>query len=488
MIFRSPHFVILRSALLLLALTQLWACGHFKDQSSAPSGTWNDGSITESTENTETSRLPSTYSYEAKDENLTVTAEPIDQNDLLARIKAGFALPEYQSHHIQSYEQWNTRHATYLADLFKRAEPFLYYIVEEVEKRKLPMEIALLPAVESAFKPRAYSRSRASGLWQFIPSTGRHFKLRQDWWYDGRLDAISATTAALDYLEELNALFDGDWFLTLAAYNAGQGTIAKAIRYNKRKGRGTRYQDLKLKAETERYVPKLFAFRNIISEPERFGVELPFIPNQPHFEIIQLPGQIDLYEFAKRASIDLEVLQHLNAGHKRWASSPDGPHRLLIPLQFAQQSRDVLAQMKLAPSVKYRDHQIQQGDTLSGIARRYGVNVTSLKQTNNLTNSRIRAGRTLLIPIPQKSSAVVQANNQGSDQDGGQGSNTTARSGANSADQGSIVHRVVAGDTLWSIARRYKVQVAQLASWNKLSSNQILSLDQSLLVFPNQRM
>jgi len=216
----------------------------------------------------------------------------ISEIDLITRIKRGFSLPNITSPHTSQYIEWSIEHPSYLHDLFTRATPFLYYIVEEIEKRGMPTEIALLPAIESAFKPNALSKSNASGLWQFVPSTGQDFGLHQTWWFDGRRDPIKATNAALDYLTQLNKLFEGDWHLTLAAYNAGQGTVLRAISSNKLKGLGTRYQDLALRSETVRYVPKLQAIKNIVNNPIQYGVDLITIPNQPHFEIVTIPGQI----------------------------------------------------------------------------------------------------------------------------------------------------------------------------------------------------
>ncbi len=417
---------------------------------------------------------PTSTSGDVSDANTVVASPepaPAPEIDLLTRIRQGYDLPSFDSKYIAQYERWNSQHPTYLKNLFERAEPILYYIVEELDKRQLPLDLALLPAVESAFKPEAYSRSSAAGLWQFIPLTARHFGLRQDWWYDGRRDSIAATKAALDYLEELNALFDGDWLLTLAAYNAGQGTVGKAIRYNQRKGRGTAYQDLDLRKETRRYVPKLYALRNIIQWPERYGVTLPTIPNKPHFEIVDLPGQTDLQRFAMESGIALPTLKHLNAGHRRWATSPDGPHRLLVPLTHLSQAKATIERLAKEPTIEYQNHRIRRGETLSQISNRYGVPVSAIQQTNGLRNSRIRAGKNLLIPVAARANAS--------------GSQVVVASAGGAQNASKIVHRVVAGETLWSIARRYQVKVKQLLNWNQLSANQILSLNQALTVFVN---
>ncbi|MDB4512049.1 transglycosylase SLT domain-containing protein [Arenicella sp.] len=389
-------------------------------------------------------------------------APPID---LLERIRRGFQFPELESKYTANYIKWNVSHPSYLQDLFDRAEPFLYYIVEEIEKRGLPMELALLPAVESAFKPEALSRSKASGLWQFIPSTGKSFGLRQDWWYDGRRDFISSTNAALDYLTHLNGLFDGDWYLTLAAYNAGQGTVIRAVQANQRKGRKTDYQSLNLRAETVKYIPKLQALKEIVKNPSRYNVSLPKIPNQPYFEILTLPGQIDLQKFAELAKLDLKTIRHMNAGYLRWATSPEGPHRILSPISNHAQSSFALQKIEVNPSVEYQQHIIRRGENLGQIGRRFGVSVAALQKANNLSGTNIRAGKTLVIPIPSRTGSAVAQSNQ------------------NSANK--RVHHVVQGDTLWSISKRYNVKLQQLLSWNQLSKNQTLRLNQSIFIFQN---
>ncbi|MBX2848413.1 MAG: transglycosylase SLT domain-containing protein [Acidiferrobacterales bacterium] len=388
--------------------------------------------------------------------------------DVLDRIRRGFRFPELNSKYTQNYIDWSVEHPTYLSDLFARATPFLYYIVEEIDKRELPMELALIPAIESAYKPNAISRSNASGLWQFIPSTGRGFGLRQDWWYDGRRDFIESTNAALDYLSQLNKLFQGDWHLTLAAYNAGQGTVLRAINSNKRQGKNTNYQSLNLRTETVKYLPKLQAIKEIVSDPSRFNVNLKKIDNDPYFEVIELPGQIDLQQFSKLAKLDMPTIQHLNAGHLRWATSPDGPHRLLVPLTNHVNSAFALQQIKINPSIEYKNHTIARGETLSQIGRRYGVGVSALQTANNLNGTSIRTGKNLVIPIAsRKTSLVAQESSTQEDQNN------------------KRIHHVVKGDTLWSISKRYNVDLKSLLSWNQLSKNQILKLNQPLLIFLN---
>lgn len=272
------------------------------------------------TANTDTSDHPAT-----KTPQIAADQPPFDE--LWARLRSGYAMAELDSPLVAKHERWYSSNPEYMERMVKRARLYLYYIVDEVEKRDLPMEIALLPAIESAFKPHAYSRARAAGLWQFIPSTGKHFGLERTWWYDGRRDVVKATQAALDYLEELNKAFDGDWHLALAAYNAGERRVKNAIEYNRRRGRPTDYKNLRtLKPETLNYVPKLLAVSKIIANPESYDITLASIPNEPYFSRIEIGSQIDLGVAARMANVSLGDLYDINPAFKRRATTPNGPH------------------------------------------------------------------------------------------------------------------------------------------------------------------
>ena len=421
------------------------------------------------------------------------TKPAVYSNNLFDRIRAGFRFPHLESKYIAEYEKWNSTHPRYLKDLFSRADPILFHIVEEIEKRGLPMEIALLPAIESAYKPNALSRSNAGGLWQFIPSTGKSYGLNQDWWYDGRRDLILSTNAALDYLTILNKRFDGDWFITLAAYNAGQGNIGKAIKRNQSKGKATDYSSLSLRSETRRYVPKIIALKNIINNPHAYNVKLPIISNSPKFEVLTLKGQVDLNKFSEETGIEPKALNHLNAGFLRWATSPNGPHRLLLPTDdpLALQKARVAAQKVI--KLDYQRHKIARGDTLSTIARQYGVSVRELKSTNKLSNSRIRAGKTLLIPFNDNRAVASVASNSSATRSSSTVNSSNSIAIATPISSSSfkqaqanpkVIHKVKRGDTLWGIARRYKVKIDQLLNWNQISKSHTLRLNQSLVVFP----
>lgn len=391
-------------------------------------------------------------------------AEP-RYEDIWDRIRAGFAMESLDNKHVAEYEKWYASRPRYIERLMDRAEPYLHYIVEEVEKRGMPTELVLLPAIESAFVPTAYSRAHAVGLWQFIPATARRYDLKMNWWYDGRRDVIESTRAALDYLQFLHEEFKGNWFYALAGYNAGEGSIAYAIKRNRSKGRDIHYSSLRLKSETRRYVPKLIAFKNIINEPERFGITLPAVANEPYFAVVDTGGQIDLNVVRELTGINPKDLRHLNAAFKRWSTDPDGPHRLLVPLAKAAPLETALAELPESARVKWGSYTIREGDTLGGIARRYGVSVSALQRSNRLRGTLIRAGKTLLIPLSP-------------------GAQEVATAGAGDQ-QGSLVHRVRSGDTLWGIARRYNVYISQLTRWNSITTNDTLRLGQNIVVYIN---
>jgi membrane-bound lytic murein transglycosylase D len=398
----------------------------------------------------------------------------IQYTDLWQRIRKGFSLPDADSPLVARHEQWFAQNPEYVERLVDRARLYLYYIVEEVEKRDMPMEIALLPAIESAYKPHALSRARAAGLWQFIPSTGRHFGLDRNWWYDGRRDVVAATDAALDYLGKLHEMFEGDWHLALAAYNAGERRVMGAQGYNKRRGRSERYEDLStLKAETRNYVPKLIAFAHVVAEPEKFGLKLAAIPNEPYFAQVEIGSQIDLGVVARLANISIGDLYDINPAFNRWATSPDGPHRLLVP---AERQEALLAALESLPEnqrTRWIHHRVRGGETLSHIASRYNVSVSAIQQGNRLRGSWIRAGQDLIIPVSSRSISAAQANV----------TRPVARKPQRlepPAGAVSLVHRVESGDTLWAIARRYDVYIYQLTGWNGISRYRPLRPGQEL--------
>lgn len=394
--------------------------------------------------------------------------------DIWERMRRGFALPDRDHPRIEPQKSWHKRHPGYLDRVATRAEPFLHYIVEEIDERGLPMELALVPIVESGFDPFAYSHGRAAGMWQFIPGTGRYFGLKQNWWYDGRRDFIAATDAALDYLESLADRFDGDWELALAAYNAGGGNVSRAMRINRQRGRSIGFWDLSLPRETMHYVPKIMALRDIIREPTEFGISLRPIQNEEQLAVVDLPGQIDLALAADLADVELDTLYRLNAGFNRWATDPDGPHRLVVPLNSREKLETGLNELDEGQRISWHRHEIQSGESLNTIARKYNTTVALLQDVNELRGHIIRAGDHLLVPQSMADAAAYS----------GSESQRMARiQSRQRGDRERINHPVQSGESFWSIAQRYDVDVRQLAQWNGMAPGDTLRAGQSLSVW-----
>lgn len=392
-----------------------------------------------------------------------------EETDFWQQVRAGLRLPA--GHHRAITRNINTyRHNTrQLERLLNQGEPWLAYINNEVKRRNFPTEITLLPFVESGYDPMAYSHGSAAGLWQFIPGTGKHYGLKQDWWVDGRRDVIAATEAALNYLDRLQKEFDGDWLLALAAYNAGEGTVRKAIKRNRRAGKPVDFWHLKLPRETSSYVPKLLAISTIIKRPEKYGINLTPVDSVPPFTIVDTHHQLDLGIAAELANIGTEELYQLNPGFNRWATHPDGPHRLLIPAEKAAAFEQNLASLPASQRVKWVRHKIRPGDTLSQIARHHDTTVAVIRSTNELQGSHIRAGKHLLVPVAAKDPSRYAA------LDRLRRSPRTAGS--------KLTYHVKSGESLWNIARRNQVSVGQLTTWNRLDNKAVIKPGQKLVIW-----
>jgi len=375
---------------------------------------------------------------------------------------------------IQTQLKWYHRHPTYLLRISERAQPYYHHIINEVLERGMPAEIALLPAVESAYDPFAYSHGRAAGPWQFIPGTARHFGLRSSWWYDGRRDILASTDAALTYLQQLHKRFDGDWLLALAAYNAGGGTVNRAIRRNREKGLPTDYWSLDLPRETEAYVPKLLAVSRLLRDADELGLKLTDIPNEPFFATVNTGGQIDLAEVARLAQMELDDLYRLNPGFNRWATDPEGPHSLLIPIDKAKLLQQKLDAMPSGQRVSWHRYTVRSGDTLSTIAKRFKSSTSVLREGNRIKGNLIRVGQALLVPQPTKP-ASEYALSQGQRQQ-------AQRQRLEQSNPDRQYHAVNAGESFWSIARQYGVSVRSLARWNQMAPGDTLKEGQTLLV------
>jgi len=402
-----------------------------------------------------------------------------DYDDLFDRMRAGFVFAEVQEPSIDQQLAWFEHNPDYLERTFQRAQRYMYHIVTEVEARGMPLEFALLPVVESAYEPFAYSRSRAAGLWQFIPDTGRRFGLKQDWWYDGRRDVVESTRAALDYLQALHDQFDGDWLLAIAAYNVGEMAVQREFDYNRAHGLPTDFWHLKLPAETRAYVPKLLAMKRLMAEPERYGIEFAPMPNEPYFAVIDTDSQIDLKIAATLAGTSYDEVAALNPGYNRWATDPDGPHRLLVPIDNADGFESALKSLAPEERVRYLAHEVGRRETLASIASQYNSSVVILTKVNNIKDKRVSPGQ--LLQIPQASDQLPEKVLLAASRVDRPSSDTTGRK------RGQIVYRVRPGDTLTKIAQRQGIAVGTLARLNNLGPGDALVKGQRLILKASTR-
>jgi len=404
----------------------------------------------------------------------TAAEQPAPPDDLWERIRRGYAIPGHDNPRVERQFNDYASYGDYWLRVSRRAQPYLYPIVETLEANDIPLELALLPIVESAFRPFAYSHGQAAGIWQFVPATGRHYGLEQNWWYDGRRDVLAATEAAVNYLSYLGEMFDGDWLLAIAAYNAGEGTVQRAIERNRRAGRPTDYWSLDLPRETMNYVPRLLAISELVADPARHGIELEPIANRPAVEAVEVDRQIDLALAADLANIDMETLYRLNPGYNRWATPPTGPHRLLLPRARAEAFRARLAEQPDEAWMRWQRHRIAQGETLGEIAGQYHITVDSLRSANDLNGSMIRAGDHLLVPIASRPTGEYAMTADA----------RREKTRNRQRDEGERqLYTVRAGDSFWSIAQRFGVGVRPLARWNGMAPGDTLGVGEQLVVW-----
>ncbi len=424
--------------------------------------------------------LPGMFDAEAgRDRPLqTVVSEAAVARDLLSRLRGNFNLAVSDEAAVRQELDWFRRHPEYLNRVFLRGERYLYFIMGELEKRGMPAELALLPVVESAYDPFAYSHGRAAGLWQIIPGTGRRFKLQQNWWYDGRRDVVESTRAALDYLELLVKRFDGDWLLAIAAYNSGEGNVSKAIRRNTKAGKPIDFWSLspRLPKETRGYVPRFLALAALVGDPQSFGVELPVIADEPKFAAIDIGAQLDLALAAEIAGLEIDTLYAFNPGFNRWATAPKGPHRLVIPVEAAARFSTALASLPDNERMRWKRHRVGSGETLSEIAERYSTSIASIRSANNIRGNLIREGQHLLVPA---STRPLSDYTQSADERLARTQNRT-REGEKST------HLVRSGESFWTISRKYGVSTRALAKWNGMAPGDTLSVGRELVVWSDK--
>lgn len=405
------------------------------------------------------------------------------KNTVWERLISLYSLPQIENERIDRELNWYLRHPAYLARVQERAEPYLHLILDEIEAKNIPGELALLPIVESAFLPEAYSKSDASGLWQFIPATGRLYGLQQNAWYDGRRDVYASTKAATAFLKHLGETFDGDWHLALASYNYGKGNVRKAIEKNEDLNRATDYWSLDLPKETADYVPRLLAVARIFANADKYNINLHHIPNKPYCELVDVKSQLDLNKAAELANTPLNEFLKLNPGFNHSSTAPQGPHHLLIPVAKAQTFKQNLAQLpydqrvdqnryhaEAAAQIRHDQvqaipslHKVKVGENLVSIADRNNTTPQSIRQANHLTSNSIHSGMLLKMPTPQNSAQPVA---------------TTAKNNSG----GAQVYVVKKGDTFWNVAQKFSVSVNDIQSWNKISPKSSLVLGQKIII------
>ncbi|MBD3584172.1 LysM peptidoglycan-binding domain-containing protein [Salinimonas sp. HHU 13199] len=417
-----------------------------------------------------------TVDVEPADKQKKVTPSPIVIDDVWARIgnQLSFTVPDDRRVDVQ--RNWYLKHPEYMARVTKRAQPFLFYITEQIESRDMPLELALLPIVESAFDPFAYSHGRAAGMWQFIPGTAKRFGIRQSWWYDGRRDVIASTQGALDYLTYLNDYFDGNWLHALAAYNSGEGRVRRAIRRNQKAGKPTDFWSLDLPRETRAYVPKLLALADILKNKERYAFSWPAVDNVAVIDIVDIGSQVDLAFAAELADMELEALQALNPGFNRWATDPDGPHHLILPADKADNFAQELANIDRQERLNWVRHTVKRGDSLLALADKYHTTASIIRQVNDLDSNMIRIGDAIMVPV-----ALKELNAYALSQD----QRLASLQNTQQADH-KLTHTVKSGDTFWDLSRKYKVTTRDLAKWNGMAPNDPLHPGKELVIWVDQ--
>lgn len=441
-------------------------------------------------------KQPETYAVEPMD-----VSGDAEYAHALERMRDGFQFPEVRHARLDRQIAWYQRNASTLRRSLDRANPFMAWILDQLEANKLPAELALLPIIESGYQPLAMSPSRAAGLWQFIPSTGNRFGLEQNRWYDGRRDVVDSTQAAQDYLSYLRDEFDGDWLLALAAYNAGEGTVARAVRHNRQRGLTVDFWSLDLPDHTQEYVLKLLALREIVATPGHYGIALPELDATTQIALIETSSRMELDKAASMAGISLADVQRLNPGLRSATTPPQGPHRLVVPLHVADRFAAHLADLSDSDTdgpatsrqsviaatptdsgraTQSQTHRVRSGDTLWSLAQRYGMSVGQLAELNGMdTGTALRTGQTLRVEdgrsadvTPTRSTPVAEAP-------------ADRPATSQTDDRQSMQYTVRRGDSLIQISRRYRVTIADLRKWNGLRPEDYLQPGQKLTLYPD---
>lgn len=378
--------------------------------------------------------------------------------DLWDEIRSRMIFNHYLDHSSVNYELEKYNDNQYVINrLAKNGQRYLYYTVNQTLINNLPVELSLIPFIESQFEPYAQSATGASGIWQFILSTAREQNLKKNWWYDGRRDIVASTSAAYDYLLKLHKKYD-DWLLAIAAYNAGPNRVTREIKKNLEKGLSTDFWSLNLPKETKAYVPKLLALLEVIKNPNEFNVTLPHLPNRPYFQEVTLPSQVDLMQVANISGLKLEIIYELNAGFNQWATDPNGPFRILLPVGIADRFQVILDNTDPSELIQWDKYLVQKGDTLTKIAQKYLIDHQLLKEINELKEDTIYENEELI--VPRGPSWIKDYLNK------------------------PDIYYVKAGDSLWSIAKKFSVTIRDISIWNDINPEKFLLTNTKILIYP----
>lgn len=400
----------------------------------------------------------------------TLVIETATTENLWDAVVSGYGLPTVEQSRLQNHLRWYSNNQQYLDRVVTQGEPYLHYIKKELKKNDLPLEFILLPIIESAYNPLANSSARAAGIWQFIPGTGRAFGLTQNHWFDGRRDLVASTDAAITYLKRLNKMFDGDWLLAIAAYNAGEGTVSRAVKRNKQAKKPTDFWSLQLPKQTTAYVPQLLALAEVIKNPSKYDVEIKSIANQPYFAQVKVNKPIDIAVAARMADMDPHHLRRLNAGHIQWVANTKGSYRILVPLDNVENFKDILSDV---PSVKPitigGNYTVKAGDTLGAIAKRHGTSVSEIQRANRLNTTLVKVGQKLAMPGQETIASTL-------------GAEVDKSLNVNTSRIQTTEYKVKSGDSLWTIAKNHKISLAALLELNNLSTKSKIKPGQTLIV------
>jgi len=406
---------------------------------------------------------------------IDLTSTPAGPPDVLTKLRQGFKLTYVDNHRTEAEKKWFAKHPDYMNRVLTRAQRYLPYIVAELERRDMPLELALLPIVESAYDPFAYSHGRAAGLWQMIPGTAKRFGIKQNWWYDGRRDVVDSTRAALDYLEYLYKFNNGDWLNAIASYNSGEGNVRRAVRRNTSANKPIDFWNLKLPKETSMYVPKLLALVEIVADPAKYNLTLPVVVDEPQFVVTDIGGQLDLALAAELAGVDVDTVYQFNPGYNRWSTDPSGPHSLVMPIAVAETFVTALEEVPQSERVRWARHKVKNGEAISQIAERYNTTVATIRASNSLKGNTIRAGHHLMIPVATK---PLSSYSKSADARLAKTQNRTRKGN-------KVEHIVRSGESFWTISQKYKVTTRQVAAWNGMAPRDTLSVGKKLVIWTN---